>query len=113
VLIPIAIFIVCFGAGVAAADHWLPALSGGRLTQLAGMSALGLLGAAAADAGLQIYVAARDLNQHTEVRLPSLTNANVVADTLRTIAYEAGLLVGLATVIYLLATRAERPEDSV
>jgi hypothetical protein len=76
---------------------------------LAGWSAVALLGAAAADIGLQVYVAARDLNQVTRAgALTALTNANVVGDALRSIAYEAGVLVGLATVIYLLASQSHR-----
>jgi hypothetical protein len=57
-------------------------------------------------AGLHIYSIANDLGE-----FKSLGNGELVATGLATILWEAGSLVGLAALVYLLAPAAETVEE--
>lgn len=96
-VVPIVIFVVCFGGGAVAAAHWLPDLGTGQVAGLAFFAVCGLLGGALGLAGLHIY----SLVNEMETRV--LSNGEVVAAVLRNILLDAGTLFGLAAIVYLLA----------
>jgi hypothetical protein len=106
-IVPIVIFLACLGAGVTAAARWLPDLAVGPRGGLAFFVVCGLLGAAAGIIGLRIYSIANSIGE-----FKSLGNGEIVADGLADMLWEAGLLLGLATLIYLLAPAAETVEES-
>lgn len=105
VAIPVVIFVVCVSAGVFASSRWLPDLGGGTIGGLAFFVVCGLLGAALGLVGLQIYFIVRQ----AEV-LGRIGSSTIVADGLSAILWQAGSLLGLAAVVYLLAPRAPTPE---
>jgi predicted phage tail protein len=106
VAIPIVIFVVCISAGVFAGSRWLPDLAGGTIGGLAFFVVCGLLGASLGVAGLQIYSIVRQ-----QELLGRLGSSAIVADGLSAILWQAGSLLGLAAVVYLLAPRAQTPEE--
>jgi uncharacterized membrane protein YhhN len=106
VAIPVVIFVVCISAGVFAGSRWLPDLAGGTIGGLAFFVVCGLLGASLGIVGVQIYSIVRN----TEV-LGDLSSSTIVADGLTEILWQAGSLLGLAAIVYLLAPRAQTPEE--
>jgi hypothetical protein len=106
VAIPVVIFVVCVSAGVFASSRWLPDLAGGTIGGLAFFVVCGLLGASLGVVGVQIYVIVRQ----AEV-FDRLDGSTFVADGLSEILWQAGSLLGLAAVVYLLAPRAQTPEE--
>lgn len=105
-IVPIVIFMACFGGGAVAAAQWLPGLDAGRVAGLAFFAVCGLLGAALGIAGLHIYSIAVELGRDF-----GLTNADVLAGGLRNILLDAGTLLGLAAIVYLLAPQ-HRPQPA-
>jgi hypothetical protein len=106
VAIPIVIFVVCVSAGVFASSRWLPDLAGGTIGGLAFFVVCGLLGAALGLVGLQIYLMVRQAEAFGRIGGSAIT-----ADGLSAILWQAGTLLGLAAVVYLLAPRAQTPEQ--
>jgi hypothetical protein len=104
VAIPIVIFVVCVSAGVFAGTRWLPDLASGTTGALAFFVVCGLLGASLGIVGLQIYSIVRQ----AEV-LGTLGGSAIVSGGLSAILWQAGSLLGLAAVVYLLAPRAQTP----
>lgn len=100
-LIPIAIFVVCLCAGVVGAARWLPPLAEGPVGGLAFFAVCGLLGAGLALVGLQIYSIVEQLNRLSGSF--GLSKAALLGSGLQNLLLEAGLLFGLALVVYLLA----------
>ncbi len=105
-LVPIIIFVVCFGGGAAAAGHWLPDLGASRVAGLAFFAVCGLLGAALAIVGLNVYEMVKGLGGFEE------TKAEILAGELRYTLLEAGTLFGLAAIVYLIAPQAHRERSA-
>lgn len=108
VLVPVVIFIVCVGAGVAAGARWLPNLADGQVGGLAFFVVCGLLGAALGLVGLHVFLIVEDLNHFR-----GGGRAEIVAIELRSMLWEAGSVLGLASAVYLLAPAAEDVEEPV
>jgi hypothetical protein len=109
-IVPIVIFLACLGGGVTAAARWLPDLAAGPRGGLAFFAVCGLLGAAAGIAGLHIYSIINSINEFKSL---DGGNGEIVASGLASMLWEAGTLLGLATLIYLLAPVAETVEEPV
>jgi hypothetical protein len=109
-LIPIAIFVVCLCAGVAGSARWLPPLAEGPVGGLSFFAVCGLLGAGLALVGLQISSIVEQLD-----RLGGgfgVSKQAVLRSGLQELLLEAGLLLGLALVVYLLAPRDSTSSES-
>jgi hypothetical protein len=102
--VPIAIFIVCFSAGVVASSRWLPGLEDGPVGGLAFFAVCGLLGAGAALVGLQLYSI---IDGVTTASGLGAFKREVVSSGLTQMLWQSGLIWGLAVAIYLLAPGAE------
>jgi hypothetical protein len=100
--VPVLVFLLCFGGGVAAASRWLPELAEGPVGGFAFFVVCGLLGAAVALVGLHIYLIVRQLELD---RLGSSfdNSATTLASGLTSFMFEAGFAVGLGAIVYLLA----------
>jgi hypothetical protein len=103
--VPIAIFVVCLLVGVFASSQWLPELRRGRVGGLALFVVCGLIGASLAVAGLRIYSIVKDVKASSGFGHDF--RAEAVASGLATMLWEAGSLVALAMVVYLLAPDSE------
>jgi hypothetical protein len=106
-LIPIVIFVACFCAAVFASSRWLPDLATGTVGGLAFFVVCGLLGAALAVAGLNIYTIVKQAED-----FGGIDRSGLVAGRLIEMLWQAGSLLGLAMAVYLLAPRAETAERS-
>jgi hypothetical protein len=107
-LIPVLVFFACFGAGVMSSARWLPDLASGSVGGLAFFAVVGLISAALSMAGLHAYSIIAELTS----RPPGLgiDKAEIVASGLRNILLDAGTLLGLAGIVYLLAPPADDDE---
>jgi hypothetical protein len=103
VAVPIAIFVVCLGGGAWASSRWLPDLAPGPLGGLAFFAVCGLLGAAAAVFGLDIYETVESFGEG----LGRFGERRLLADDLGSLLWQTGVLVALALAVYLLAPRRE------
>lgn len=102
-LVPVLIFVVCFGAGATASARWLPDLGAGTVGTIAFFTVCGLLGAALSLLGIHVYLIAREIDQlHHEF---GETKAELLAGGMRNILFEVSSLVGLAAIVFLLAPR--------
>jgi hypothetical protein len=101
-LVPVAIFVACLCVGAFAGARWLPDLADGTVGGLVFFAVCGLLGAAFALVGLHIYSIVHGLGGTS-----GSFRSEVVATGLNGMLWEAGSLVGIATVIYLLAPPVE------
>jgi hypothetical protein len=111
-LIPVLIFGVCFCAGVGAAARWLPSLAEGAVGGLAFFLVCGLLGAALGLVGLHIYSIVEALDT-AGGGFGGIRKGFVMAEELQSLLFEAGLLLGLTFVVYLLAPPAETDDEPV
>lgn len=111
-LIPIVIFVACFGGGAVAAARLLPDLGPGSVAGLAFFAVCGLLAAALASAGLNIYEIVRELSDRGFGGF-SEASPDLLAVGLRSLLLDSGMLFGLATAVYLLAPRLGKgaPDD--
>ena len=109
-LIPVVIFVLCFGAGAVASARWLPDLAAGPVGGLAFFVVCGLAGAALAVVGLHVYSIANTLHSGGFAGLRN-AKAEVLASGLQVMLWEAGLLFGLAAAVFLLAPRVEVVDD--
>jgi hypothetical protein len=100
VAVPIVIFAACLAVGAWAASRWLPSLASGMVGGLAFLAVCGLIGAALALVGVHVYliVRAAERNFGTE-------RAEIVAQGLTLLLWEAGSLLGFAWAVYLLAPK--------
>jgi uncharacterized membrane protein YhhN len=106
VAVPIIIFVVCVGAGVFAASQWLPDLQRGTVGGLSFFVVCGLIGAAVGVIGLRIY----GIVEGVETSSRGFQKL-VVSGELSSMLWQAGLLLGLAAAVYLLApARSEHAE---
>lgn len=110
VVIPGAIFVVCFCAGVWASTRWLPPLAEGTVGGIAFFGVCGLLGAALGLAGLHIYTTVRTV-ENFGGGLPSEAKGDLLASGLAQLLFEAGSVFGLALVVYLLAPSSSPAKD--
>jgi hypothetical protein len=99
VAVPVIIFAACFVAGSVAGTLWLPSLAAGATGGLAFFAVCGLLGAGLGVIGLHLYVV-------VELIESSGLGKTVVADQLSDMLFQAGVVLGLGTAIYLLAPRS-------
>lgn len=99
--VPVVIFVVCFAAGAVAGTVWLPSLAAGSVGGLAFFAICGLLGAGLGVIGDHLYIVVEAL-QHEAPRFGGIEVASVLSDML----FEAGAVLGLGVVIYLLALRS-------
>lgn len=102
--VAILIFLVCLIGGTVASARWLPDLPQGTVTGLAFFVVCGLLGAALSTVGLHIYSTAHELEHIGE---PFMNSGQIFAGEIRSMLFEAGALVGLAAILYLLAYRKD------
>ena len=107
--VPIAIFVVCFGGGAFASSRWLPELAGGLVGGLAFLVVCGLLGAALVVVGLDIYSMVENLSGSGVFSREF--NGRLLAGELTGMSWQAGSLLALAAVVYLLAPRAPAAEE--
>jgi hypothetical protein len=108
--VPILIFVVAFAVGSVGPARWLPELEDGRVGGLALTVVCGLLGVVLALVAVHAYELVRQLHQARALGLSDQkpdTIANGILETLR----DAGPILGLAAVTYLLAPASE-PDNS-
>jgi hypothetical protein len=98
-------FLVCFGVGLTAAANWLPDLAAGRVGGMAFVTVCALLGAALGMVGLHTYSLISELRHATS----GASEPEILAAILRNILLDAGTLLGLAGIVYLLAPGEEGP----
>lgn len=103
-LIPVVIFGVCLCAGVVAGAYWLPDLVDGVVGDLAFFVVCGLLGTALALVGLRTYLIVETVDQ-IGGGTQGIEKSQVIATGLASMTWEAGSVLALATVVYLLASR--------
>ncbi len=101
--VPVVIFVVCLAGGAWASSRWLPDLAPGPLGGIAFFAVCGLLGAASAVFGLDIYSTVEDL----ERGYPRLGSSRLLAEDLQLLMWQSGVLVALAPAVYLLAPSRE------
>jgi hypothetical protein len=97
------VFLVCFGVGLTAAANWLPDLAVGRVGGLAFVTVCVLLGAALGMVGLHTYSLIDELRHASN----GVSEPEILAAILRNILLDAGTLLGLAGIVYLLAPPGE------
>lgn len=105
-VVPVLIFVACFGAGVAAAARYLPELDRGPVGAIAFFVVCGLIGGALSLVGLELYALARELElRHGDLAFGG--EGEIVAAIIREVVFESGSIVALAAIVYLLAPDAE------
>jgi hypothetical protein len=97
------VFLVCFGVGLTAAANWLPDLATGRVGGMAFVTVYVLLGAALGIVGLHTYSLISELRHAAS----GVSESEILAAVLRNILLDAGTLLGLAGIVYLLAPTGE------
>jgi hypothetical protein len=111
VLIPVLIFVGLLSVGVIAGARWLPDLNEGPVGGIALFVTCGLLGTALALVGLHIYSIVETVDRFGE-GLRASGKGEIVASGLVDMCWEAGSVLALATLVYLLAPPpAEIPES--
>ncbi len=111
-LVPVLVFLLCFGGAVMASARWLPDLAPGSVGGLAFFVVVGLIGAAAGVLGLHVYEVVRSL-EHTNPIGP-YGRSDELAVGVGEILRDSGTLIGLAAIVYLLAPADEgEPAEAV
>lgn len=115
-LIPVAIFVVCLGAGAIVSAQWLPDLADGPMGGIVLFVVCGLLGIALVLVGLHIYSIVQAVDQ-IGGGFKASGEGEIVASGLADMSWEAGSVLALAIVVYLLAQPSaelstERPPPS-
>jgi hypothetical protein len=108
VLVPVLILLACFAVGVMAAARWLPDLAPGSVGGLAFFAVCGLLGVATALLGVHVYLIVDELEQQS-----GRLGAVVLADGLLSALFEAGSLLALAAIVYLLAPTPDEEDKTL
>jgi hypothetical protein len=101
-LVPVLIFVACLSIGVIASAQWLPDFAEGEVGGIALLVVCGLLGTALALVGLHIYSIVEAVNQ-IGGGVKAVGKGEILATGLVSMSWEAGSVLGLATVVYLLA----------
>lgn len=106
-LIPVLILFVCFIAGVMSSGRWLPNLAPGPVGGLAFFAVVGLFSAALSVGGLRAYLLITELTNR-----PGLggSKAEILADGLQAIFFDAGTLFAFAGIVFLLAPGADEAD---
>jgi len=105
--VPVVVFVLSFGGGVAAAARWLPELARGPLGGIAFFAVCGLAGAAVALAALHIYETVRLLEQVGGRSFED--KGELLAGGLAGILFESGCVFAGAAIVFLLAPRDPAP----
>ena len=105
VLVPVLVFLACFGVGVVASARWLPDLAPGQIGGLAFFTVTGLLAAALSLGGLHVYTTIREIT--TPPANIGVDKAEILAGGLLNILRDTGTLAALAGIIYLLGPPGE------
>jgi hypothetical protein len=107
VVLPLLIFVACFGGGAAAAAAWLPALDAGPVGSFAFYLVCGLLGTALGLAGLNIYSTVDNLHHLSRDNGGVFGGeGQLLAGGVRDLLFETGSIAGLAALVYLFAPAA-------
>ena len=93
-----------------ASARWLPDLAYGQVAGLAFFLVCGMLGAALGLVGVEVYTLVEDLSRSGADSILG-DKGEIVAGALRVIVFDAGSLVGLAAVVYLLAPPADEEDE--
>jgi hypothetical protein len=109
-LVPVLVLLACFAAGVICASRWLPDSASGPVGGLAFFTVVGLFSAALGIAGLHGYSIVRDLE--TGPSGGGLDRAEILADGLQALLLDAGMLIGLAGIVFLLAPAPDDEADA-
>jgi hypothetical protein len=116
VAVPILILLVSFGGGAAVAARWLPDLRRSRIEAVAFVATCGLAGIALAVVGVHVYEIVRQLNSASAGGVGN-AKADIVATGVTDTLGDAGPILGIAAVVYLLgsglATRRPAPSYAV
>jgi hypothetical protein len=107
-LIPVVIFVGCLSAGVIAGARWLPDLDESPVGGIAFFVTCGLLGLALALVGLHLYSIVEAVDQ-IGGGLKVVGKGEIVASGLVSMSWEAGSVLALATLVYLLAPPSTEP----
>lgn len=99
-LVPVLVFLVCFGAGIVISARWLPELGAGPVGGVAFFATCGLLAAALGVAGLHGYLTVNEIRHSVG---PGVSKAEVLAGGLQSILFDSGTIAALAGILYLLA----------
>jgi hypothetical protein len=108
-LIPVLILFVCFVAGVMSAARWLPNLAPGPVGGLAFFAVVGLFSAALSMVGLRAYLLISELTNRSAGLGGS--KAEILADGLQAILFDAGTLFAFAGIVFLLAPGADEADE--
>jgi hypothetical protein len=108
-LIPVLIFLACFGAGVMSSARWLPDLAPGPVGGIAFFVVVGLFSASLGIAGLRIYSIVNEITKPLSGL--GLDKAEILAGGIPTLLLDAGTLFGLAGIVYLLAPPVDNEID--
>jgi hypothetical protein len=103
-LIPVLIFIGAALAGSWACAQWLPNLAAGSVGGLSFFLVCGLAGAALGNVGMHVYLMVTIAEEARGFQAES------IAEQLQVMAFEAGSLAALASIVFLLAPAPE-PDD--
>ncbi len=109
--VPVIIFVACFAAGVYASSRWLPELAPGPVGSLAFFSVCGLLSAALAVFGLNVYDLVETLSRGG-IFGGGRDNGVLLASGLESILFQSGVLSATALGIYLLAPPPPEPDPA-
>jgi hypothetical protein len=107
VLVPVVICFLCLFAGAWATARWLPDLALGPEGSLALIAICGLLGMALATVGLHVYLIVEGLEQ-----TDAIGHGTLVAGELTSMLWEAGALLGLALIVFLMSPRLDPRDQS-
>jgi hypothetical protein len=111
-LIIAAIVLVCFIGGALAAAHWLPQLAPDPVSRIAFFTVCGLIGAALGRAGLRVYVTVRELETRSGVVRKLIGGGpRIAANGLLGVLADLVITIGLAAIVYLLASRGHEPRE--
>jgi hypothetical protein len=103
VVIALVVFFVCFGAGVLVAGRRVPS---GSLNGGAFFAVRWLIGAGFAAVGVHTFLAVRELEAKNDELTRLLGGSSrIVGNALVAILFDAGVLFGLAALVYLVGLR--------
>jgi hypothetical protein len=106
--VPALVFVACFGGGAWASSRWLPELADGAVGTISFFAVCGLFAAGLGLAGMHVYTFILDLKiAHKEFLHSGSGVGDVVAANVTNLLFEAGVMFGLAAVVYLLAPAPE------
>jgi hypothetical protein len=109
VIAPVLVFLVCFGVGIVVSGHWLPDLAPGPIGGVTFFVVCGLFAAALSLAGLHVYSTINEIHHSSGEGIAS--KAEILANGLRNVLLDSGMLVGLAGIVYLLAPGLDDEAD--